>query len=264
MTQIGSRVFRLQRITISPQQRQGSQLLLEADQVHYLIRVLRLNAGDRFVAQDGQGQQWLAAITAQPHQAYIIETIVPSRAAAPLRLVAALPKGNHFDQVVRQTTELGVTHIHPVLTERTLLRPSDHKLSRWQRIAQEASEQSERVTVPQIFAPLPFQQYLQQSHQTETGNDELRYLCAARAAGEDGTSAGRSHLLAHLQAHLTSAHSPGITVAIGPEGGWTAAEITDAITCGYEAVSLGAVILRAVTAPVTALSLVSAARELLV
>lgn len=242
----------VQRITISADQRQAGLLTLAADQRHYLLRVLRLRAGDRFIAQDGQGQQWLAALTEQPDQADILEALIARAPTAPLRLIAALPKGNGFDQVVRQTTELGVTHIYPVLSDRTLLKPSASKLTRWRRIAQEAAEQSEQVSVPEIFDPIDFRQCLAQ-----VDSEGLRYLCAART--------DCPHLLAHLQTHLTSsAPSLAVTLAIGPEGGWTAAEITDATAQGYEVVSLGAAVLRAVTAPITALSLITAARELLI
>lgn len=218
-----------------------------------------MGAGDRFIAQNGQGQQWLAALTDQPSSAQIVETMTLARSLTPLALVAALPKGNGFDQVVRQTTELGVTHIFPVLSQRTLLKPSDSKLLRWRRIAQEAAEQSERLTVPEIFPPVDFQRGLEQLDQLEVTGQELRYLCVARRAAPSAPP----HLLAHLQNQLTSA-SPSVTLAVGPEGGWTPAEIAVAIAHGYVAVSLGPTILRAVTAPITALSLVTAARELLI
>jgi 16S rRNA (uracil1498-N3)-methyltransferase len=261
----------VQRITISADQQQGSSLItLRGDQVHYLMRVLRLKVGDRFIAQTGQGQQWLAALSEQAHQAQILEALAPSsQPFPPLRLIAALPKGNSFDQVVRQTTELGVTHIYPVITERTLLKPKGNKLERWRRIAQEASEQSERITVPEIFEPADFISFIKQTSWEggsagQRDDCELRYLCAARAQSP--------HLLAHLLTHqpneqpsqLTSAHLPSVILAVGPEGGWTANEITVATAHGYKIVSLGGAILRAVTAPITALSLVAAARELLI
>jgi 16S rRNA (uracil1498-N3)-methyltransferase len=261
----------VQRITISADQQQGSSLItLRGDQVHYLMRVLRLKVGDRFIAQTGQGQQWLAALSEQAHQAQILEALAPNlQPSPPLRLIAALPKGNSFDQVVRQTTELGVTHIYPVITERTLLKPKGNKLERWRRIAQEASEQSERITVPEIFEPADFISFIKQTSWEggsagQRDDCELRYLCAARAQSP--------HLLAHLLTHqpneqpsqLTSAHLPSVILAVGPEGGWTANEITVATAHGYKVVSLGGAILRAVTAPITALSLVAAARELLI
>lgn len=263
----------VQRITIAAEQCSGLTLTLTADQAHYLIDVLRLQAGDRFIAQDGKGTQWIAALKATskhspsksspsksspskpPPQADILETIQHAITAAPLRLIAAPTKGNSFDQVIRQATELGVTHIHPVVTERTVLKPSSNRRSRWQRIAAEASEQSERVTIPQIFAPISFLEYLAQFPSAEDPT-EIRYICSART--------NNAHLLAAIQAQISSEHLPGITLAIGPEGGWTSREISDAIRNGYEEVSLGPVILRAVTASITALSLVTAARNLLI
>jgi 16S rRNA (uracil1498-N3)-methyltransferase len=243
----------VQRITINPQQCVGSVLRLKADQMHYLCRVLRLRAGDRFIAQDGQGQQWLAALSDQLDRAQVIEQMQSSSAVQlPLRLIAALPKGNSFDQVVRQSTELGVTHIYPVMSDRSLLQPSSHKLTRWQRIAQEAAEQSERVSVPEIFTPTDFRACLSQI----SLKTDFCYLCAARTESP--------HLLKQLLADLASASSRGVTLAIGPEGGWTSDEIAVAFKCGYEVVSLGSVILRSATAPVAALSLVTAARELLI
>lgn len=273
----------VQRITISPQQQQGALLALQPDQIHYLVRVLRLKVGDRFIAQTGQGQQWLAALGEQSDRAQILESIAPAKPlSAPIRLIAALPKGKGFDQVVRQTTELGVTHIYPVITERTLLKPSGHKLTRWRRIAEEASEQSERTTVPEISEPVSFQLCIKHppwegaaNPNSEGPNEELRYLCAARPVSEQATERTAEqtphqnpHLLAHLLTHqradLAPANLRSVILAIGPEGGWTSGEITVAVAHGYKPISLGSVILRAVTAPLTALSLVTAARDLLI
>ncbi|MBE9061743.1 16S rRNA (uracil(1498)-N(3))-methyltransferase [cf. Phormidesmis sp. LEGE 11477] len=243
----------VQRITIDANQLRENCLLLGSDQTHYLRRVLRLGAGDRFVAQDGKGKQWLAVLSDQIGQAHIVETISPTARSSygPLRLAAALPKGNSFDQVVRQATELGVTHIYPLLSDRTLLKPSPSRLTRWHRIAHEASEQSERAIAPEIFSPANFQQFVVQSNW-----QGMRYICATRQ--------NSSHLLSRIQLDLVSADPPDVTLLIGPEGGWTSAEITVATENGYKIVSLGSGILRAVTASVTALSLVAAARELLV
>ncbi|MEL6159775.1 MAG: 16S rRNA (uracil(1498)-N(3))-methyltransferase [Cyanobacteria bacterium J06623_5] len=243
----------VQRLTIDVSQHQGETITLRREQTHYLCRVLRLRPGDRFIAQDGQGHQWLAAIGKSLAQAHIVETMTATTEphAGPLRLLVALPKGNSFDQVVRQTTELGITHICPIISDRTLIKPSDNKLARWRRIAQEASEQSERVTVPEILPPVDFQTAL-----TLFDEKALRYICATRQSAP--------HLLQKIQIDLTSEYLPGVNFMVGPEGGWTSTEITDAITAGYKVVSLGTVILRAVTAPVTALSLITAARELLI
>lgn len=289
----------VQRITISPQQYQTASacsarnvpqqafIVLQPDQSHYLLRVLRLKVGDRFIAQSGQGQQWLAAISQQADRAWVVEAITAaSPSTPPIRLIAALPKGNSFDQVVRQTTELGVTHIHPVMSDRTLLKPSANKLDRWRRIAQEASEQSERATVPEIYEPIDFRACIAHppwKTQAKDQEDDLDHqpihcICAARCKlfqqkvdDEASTTTNHTespHLLAYLLRHQAdysaSKNLPSIVLAIGPEGGWTDEEIAVAISHGYKTVSLGSVILRAVTAPIAALSLITASRELLI
>ncbi|MEM6449276.1 MAG: 16S rRNA (uracil(1498)-N(3))-methyltransferase [Cyanobacteria bacterium P01_D01_bin.105] len=282
----------VQRITINPDQLDSEEtsILLSSEQAHYLTRVLRLKEGNRFIVQDGQGSQWLAEIAQQSNltqslEAKILETLPAVSPLSPsLRLIAAVPKGSGFDTVIRQATELGVTHIHPVTTARTLVKPGANKVARWRRIAAEASEQSERVTVPKISAPVPLQACLDALKQDRaTDEDSLKFICAARMSNQaaddcrsrdntpqENTSKNRNnnHLLARLlfqKQHFSSSEQlPNITIAIGPEGGWTTEEITVAISYDYEVVSLGPVILRAVTAPITALSLVTAARELLI
>lgn len=233
---------RLQRLVVSPEQLTDRQLTLNPQQHHYLSRVLRLQAGDRFIAMTGQGQTWLVEL-GEP--TYIVEAIPTwNELAVAVILLAALPKGNGFDDVVRQCTELGVAQIVPVISDRTVLNPSAAKLERWRRIAQEAAEQSERQQLPEILAPQPFNQAL------STIAADQRYICAERADSH--------HLLACLQTDpLTST----LVVAIGPEGGWTAPELEQAITAGYRPVSLGRRILRAVTAPVMALSLIASVCE---
>ncbi|MEM6598534.1 MAG: 16S rRNA (uracil(1498)-N(3))-methyltransferase [Cyanobacteria bacterium P01_C01_bin.69] len=244
----------VQRITIRASQKKGDIVELTANQSHYLRRVLRLGVGDRFIAQNGLGAQWFATLSEDPTVAHVVEVVAAAQQVlptAPLRLIAALPKGNSFDQVVRQATELGVSHIYPVISDRTLLKPKGNRLERWRRISQEASEQSERITVPEIFSPMPVNMCLQQANW-----EGLRYLCAARQ--------NSPHLLAKLQDDLTSENLLDVTLMVGPEGGWTADEITVAIQQEYKTVTLGSVILRSVTASITALSLVAAARELLI
>ncbi|AFY48862.1 RNA methyltransferase, RsmE family [Nostoc sp. PCC 7524] len=231
----------LQRIAIAPTQIQQEQILLTPEQQHYLRRVLRLYEGEHFIAMDGRGKWWLAKIAGE--QAQVLEPlIVETELPVAITLMIALPKGSGFDEVVRCCTELGVACIAPVLSDRTLLNPSPQKLERWRRIANEAAEQSERAFVPTILEPVAF------SHAVTNNTATHRYICEAR--GE----------LVHLQNALTQI-SGEIVIATGPEGGWTAAEVEGAIAAGFQPVSLGRRILRAVTAPIVALSLITAVCE---
>jgi 16S rRNA (uracil1498-N3)-methyltransferase len=230
------------RITITPDQRQHNTLRLTADQWHYLNRVVRLGVGAQFGVMDGE-EQWLAVITAAA-TAQIVSVLPGAEVwVMPLRLVMALPKQG-FDQVVRQATELGASEIVPVISDRTLLRPSPQKLQRWRRIAQESAEQCERLMPPQISDPRPLTDYWSAIASQPRGP---QFFCVARRSVPT--------LLAQLPHHD---QAPAWTVITGPEGGWSGAEVEAAIAAGADLVSLGSGILRAVTAPLAALALCNA------
>jgi 16S rRNA (uracil1498-N3)-methyltransferase len=214
---------------------------LANDQFHYLQRVLRLQVGDRFIAMDGLGQTWLAEIGETV--ATIVESlIVTSELPRAVTLAIALPKGSGFDDVVRQVTELGVARIVPILSDRTQLQPNDKKFARWQKIAAEAAEQSERAIVPMILEPIPWKKYCQ-----NPATSDVRLLCWER---------GDAPALLDVLPMVGT-----IELAIGPEGGWTAAEVAGATSVGYQPVSLGSRILRAVTASVAVMAIVAASQE---
>jgi 16S rRNA (uracil1498-N3)-methyltransferase len=237
----------LQRITIALSQIHDSQIALTAAQHHYLTRVIRLRIGAEFQAIDGTGTCYLAAISSEESAQIIqIASTLDRELPQAITLICALPKGNNFDDIVRACTELGVTTIMPAISDRTLLDPSPQKLQRWRKIAQEAAEQSERLVVPTITEPQQFKTIF-----NELPDLSCKYLCEAR--GE------QPHLLTSLQ---SSPHTDKpIIIAIGPEGGWTDNEIQLSIEHHFQLVSLGARILRTITAPIVALSIVSAAME---
>jgi 16S rRNA (uracil1498-N3)-methyltransferase len=231
----------LQRVVVAPSQIDRQTIQLDKAQTHYLQRVLRLKVGDRFIAMDGLGQTWLAEI-GETGATIVEPLVVTSELPRAVTLAIALPKGSGFDDVVRQVTELGVARIVPILSDRTQLQPNDKKYARWQTIAAEAAEQSERAIVPIILEPIPWKQYLQ-----NPATSDARFLCWER---------GDSPAL------LDALPSEGsVELAIGPEGGWTTAEVEGAIGVGYAPVSLGPRILRAVTASVAVMAIVAASQN---
>ena len=250
----------LQRLAVTATQISDRTIDLTREQQHYLNRVLRLQAGDRFIAMDGRGHWWSAVLEVRETGLFasIAEEIAENRELpVEVTLMAALPKGNGFDEVVRQAAELGVASIVPVTSDRTLLKPSSQKVDRWKRIAAEAAEQSERQIVPTILEPVSFDVAIEDCGQ------KYRFICLAR---------GENRHLWDCLVSLEPPHFPlirgeqdreelSIVIATVPEGGWTDSEVKRAIEFGFEAVSLGSRILRAVTAPIVALSLVGAAFE---
>jgi 16S rRNA (uracil1498-N3)-methyltransferase len=228
----------LQRVTVSLQQIQNEQVLLTSEQQHYLLRVLRLGNGDKFLAMDGKGMCWLVQLFGE--QGKILELVRgDTELAIAVTLILALPKGNNFDDVVRYCTELGVTRILPVLSDRTLLQPSIQKLERWRKISQEAAEQSERMIVPEISPPVKFTE----SWALLTTVD--KFICEGRSD------------YPHLLSSWNNSSRNDLAIAIGPEGGWTDTELELAVAAGFQPVSLGKQIFRAVTAPIVALSMIA-------
>lgn len=232
-----------QRFVIASHQKQGESIQLTEAQNHYLRRVLRLSKRDRAIALTGTGMAWIVELT--PDQAKILAPIeMNTELPVNVTLLVSLPKQG-FDEVIRCCTELGVTTIIPVLSERTVINPSANKLTRWRRIAAEASEQSERAIVPSIQSPIPFSQAL-----TDYSGYQ-GYFCTAR------------HDVPRLSEVLPSqlTINQPLVIVTGCEGGWTESEILQAQEAQFQLVSLGKRILRAVTAPITALSLVVAFSE---
>ncbi len=264
-----SAVRPLQRLTIPAQSLNqpaldvGKIFSLADEQQHYLLRVLRMRSGDRFLAIFPDSTTWLAQIQPDLVSFELLEPqAIHSELPIGITLVLSLPKGSGFDDVVRQVTELGVTRIIPVISDRTVLKPSANRHDRWQRIAAEATEQSERSVTPIVEAPLGFDQYLKSlsiSNPTgdppptpNSGGFDHHYLCWGR-----GDSL---HLLAQLRQDSVSSVQ-NVTIAIGPEGGWTDGEVDRAIKAGFVTVSLGKRILRAITAPAAAMAIVGAFLE---
>jgi 16S rRNA (uracil1498-N3)-methyltransferase len=240
-------VAQLQRLAIAPTQITGSQLRLTPEQQHYLYRVLRLTSGDGFIALNGVGQSWRCQLSADPDLAELGEPIcLAAELAIAITLLVAIPKGSGMDEVVRQVTEIGVAEVVPILSDRTVLNPSSNRVERWRRIAQEAAEQSERQIVPLIHAPVQWQDGLTQWN----AHTATCFLCAER-----------DRSLPLLTALQNLKPPPQLVIAIGPEGGWTPGEIQGAIAVGYQPVSLGNRILRAVTASVVAAAVIASVFE---
>lgn len=234
-----------QRFVIEVEQQQGNTVYLNAAQAHYLKRLLRLSLGDRAIAMTGDGKAWIVQLTAD--NAEIVAPIaIQTELPVNITLFVSLPKQG-MDEIIRCCTEIGITTLVPILSERTVLKPSANKLTRWQRIAQEAAEQSERAIVPTILQPMILSAALK-NHQFPTSH---RYFCTARSDA----------VLLSTVVSKELRWGDSLVIATGCEGGWTESEVLAAQEAEFQLVSLGKRILRAVTAPITASSLVAAFAE---
>ena len=223
----------------------GTVLLTGADADH--ARVLRLRVGDRIEVCDGAGTDRRCVIRAfgSGEVEAEVEEIEPcaSEPTVQVKVVAGLPKqGERADYVVQKSTECGATEIVFFLSHRCVARPDGYalekKLSRWQRIAEEAAKQSGRGVIPAVSAVEDFAGALDAAIKTElplffyeTG-DRVPLKQALEEAGVVRSAA----------------------VITGPEGGFEPWEAELAAKTGFRVCSMGPRILRCETAPVAALN----------
>ena len=128
---------------------------------HQVARVLRMRSGDVVHLFDGNGGEWRAVIRIGSGNAVTATLDGFLSGPSPLGSVVlclGLLKGEKFDWVIQKSTELGITHVIPMVTERSL--PGSGRPDRWHRIAVEASEQSGRTTIPEITPPMPLRDAL--------------------------------------------------------------------------------------------------------
>jgi len=220
---------------------------IEGEEARHLSRVLRVEAGQRFEVSDNRNV-YLAEIESARKESVIFRTLAklpPAVPAARFELYASLIKFDRFEWIVEKATELGVTEIVPIeatRTERGLEKAAAKRLERWRRIALEASQQSRRAHLPEIAEPIPL-------------TDAMTRSAAYRYVLDENQGA------APLFQALPAVRSSQDTVAIltGPEGGWTDEEHGCFGAAGWTPVSMGPLILRAETAVVAALAVISQA-----
>lgn len=239
----------MQRYFVRPEQMTDTKVRIEGEDVHHLARVMRMKQGDRIICCDGRGRDVLAAIETI-HEQYVLAAIVKdleNHRELPVDVTVAqsLPKGDKMDWIVQKCTEMGARRIIPFTSSRTVVLWNDDKMARrrqrWQKIAKEAAEQAHRSIVPVIDPPVSWEQMLAIGRQTDVAL--LAY------EGEGTVSLKRV-----LQSSTNQSH---ILLVIGPEGGFDAAEVEQAVANEMVPVSLGRRILRTETAALYALAAIS-------
>ena len=226
----------------------GAGLVLEPDQARYLTSVMRRGVGDEVLVFNGADGEWrarLAEVGKRGALLALVEQVRPQAFGPDVDLVVALVKRTRLETIVEKAAELGARRVRLAITERT---NADHtRVDRLQAIATEAAEQTGRLDVPEIVAPLKLEKLL-----ADWGN---RCLLFCDEAGD------APPVLTTLP--LASADGRGVepwAILIGPEGGFSPAERERLRALPYAiAASLGPRILRADTAAISALTLWQAA-----
>ncbi|MFO7899887.1 MAG: 16S rRNA (uracil(1498)-N(3))-methyltransferase [Planctomycetota bacterium] len=222
---------------------QGEQVSLSEDESHHLRRVRRLQPGDEVVLFDGSGTDYVGRIESFGRgraRIRIERTEAPGRElGVAVTLAVALVKKRAMAQLVDQCTQLGVARLTPIVCEWSVVRPGGSKLGRWRRIAIEACKQCERSVVPEIAEPVPLDVVLA---------EVPRYDRAVMGATRSG-----SEPLGSMDLPLAGR----VLCLIGPEGGFTDAEIEAAVDAGCTLASLGRSVLRTETAAAAAMAVIA-------
>jgi len=215
---------------------------IAGESAQHLTRVLRVEKGQAFEITDNS-RVWLATVESARRDLVRFEVtseLDPGGPVPDIILYLALIKFDRFEWAVEKATELGVTRIVPVAavrSERGLFEGGQKRAERWRRIAHDASEQSRRLRVPEIQAPVKMSQAL-------SDRSTHRFWCDERL-GAPPLDAFRPLV------------NDSTALLIGPEGGWTDPERQQFGTAGWHGVSLGPLVLRAETAVCAALAVIA-------
>ncbi|MCR5491507.1 MAG: 16S rRNA (uracil(1498)-N(3))-methyltransferase [Bacilli bacterium] len=223
--------------------------ILDSAQRHHLIDVRRANCGEKIEIADGTDIFLCQINSLDPLDIVVVDKTVFRRELDNHITVAfATLKGDHNDLIVLKGTELGASRFIPFVCERTIVRPKekeDKKLLRLRKIAEEGSEQSRRSIVPTVEPYMDFKDVVDLSA-------DIKIFAYEGEAGSESTLLSVAEGIEKNQSVL---------IVIGPEGGFTENEVKVADDCGFTFVSLGRRILRAETAALYAVSILSATSE---
>lgn len=238
-------------------ERVGWLVELEPEEAHYVARVLRYRHGDRLALIDGEGQLWTASLE-QPAVLKLEQPLEQplERAGRPrptITMAMAVPKRD-AELVWRMATELGASQLQPLLASRGAVR-GDLPLERWRTIVREATEQCERLWLPQLAEPVEAQAWLR------SPAPGASLLPTTRQAALPTLPELLAALRHERIANRVDQGPPELRLAIGPEGGWSAEEEAAALAAGWQPVSLGSAILRTSTAAVAALACLALGSE---
>jgi 16S rRNA (uracil1498-N3)-methyltransferase len=242
-----------------------STAALHGDQAQHLSRVLRAQPGMEFDVVAG-GRAWLARIASiyRDSVQFTLLQELETAAALPVTLLLSIFKFDRMEWAIEKSVELGASRIVPLLAERTekhLAQAAAKRAERWRRIALEAAQQSRRSDLPEIADPVRLAAILagnQPAVPPEEPSAEEDMVAAPLRILLSETEEDQP-LLRILEQGAAATSASGIMLAVGPEGGWTAAEISLFISAGWHSASLGPRILRVETAVIAALAVVNAA-----
>ena len=225
----------------------NQNIYLDDSSAHHAIQVMRVKTNDRFIVFNGDGFDYLAEvieIEKRKLKLHVLSrSINATESPVKVTLVQSLSSNEKMDWIIQKATELGVNHILPIYSTRSIIKldtaRAEKKLMHWQQVAVSACEQSGRAKIPEIHQPISFIKALQLSM---LNKNTLKIILAT-----NGSASFES---------LPTLNHQDIVLLIGPEGGFSEEEITLARNHLYIALKLGPRVLRTETAPLSILSII--------
>ena len=233
------------------------ELLLSAGESHHLVAANRARRGDRVVAFDGRGREWLCELARDSKTAATLRVLSSRQAPpppCPITLAQALPKGAAMDAIVRKAVEIGAACIVPLASERSQVHLNntreDRKAGKWRAAALEAAKQCGNPWLPEIRPVQNTTAFLREFQNPPAGT---RHSLRLVASLHDGARPLKAVFAEHRAAR--AGQSPqSVFWLIGPEGDFSPAEMLAATAAGFAPVTLGPLVLRCETAAIYALS----------
>jgi 16S rRNA (uracil1498-N3)-methyltransferase len=229
----------------------GDRAFLSGSNAEHLARVLRARVGQEFEIATGDAVRRgrIAAISDSTVEFEMGESVAQAEQGS-VSLLLAVFKFDRMEWAIEKATELGVAAIQPVIARRTethLAAAAAKRVERWRRIAHEAAQQARRDAAPEIADPVKLKDALDHHAEIKIVLAESEQKSALKNA---------LHALTTDDRRLTT-----VSLAVGPEGGWTDDELRDFTDAGWTSASLGKTILRAETAAIAALAITVALIE---
>ena len=238
------------RAYCQPNEPAPAEIRLSPEESHHLVTVNRCSRGDPVVAFDGHGREWVTECVDASKSATVLR-VKEARPAASrefsITLAQALPKGATMDAIVRQATEVGAARIIPLISERTQVHldgdRAEKKVEKWRTTAVEAAKQCGNPWLPEIAPIQNFAIFISGAKEYD-----LKLVASLHA----GPTTLKKALATFSHKH---GHAPRSALwLVGPEGDFSSAEMTAAISAGFVPVTLGPLVLRSDTAAIFALS----------
>ncbi len=245
----------MQRYFIAPEQFGEHTVMIDGEDAHHLLKVMRMKAGDEIIVCDGLGKSARAKLTVlQAGQAEADITEWLEASAEPLWKVTvaqSLPKGDKLETVIQKGTEVGAAAFIPFQSDRSIVqydgKKEEKRRQRWSKIAKEAAEQAHREIIPHIGEVHSWKQLLQRMAEFD-----LVLFCYEKEGGAAGS--GIADAARSFHRSRGEGQEASILLVVGPEGGFTSQEAEQALAGGAQLAGLGKRILRTETAALVGLT----------